>query len=123
LGNEAHRILIARFVLQVGKGTVPMCLVVDDLRHRGLQAEIAAVTLDARVIGEAVRVARGTRIIISLSEITRRYVKVRLVIAAEPALRNHVEDAVGAATFVRHVTAPFDTQRLYVQRIDRGAED
>ena len=72
LGDEGHRILLARLVLQVRERTVPVRLVVDHLGDGGLQAEIAAIALDARIVREVARVARDADVVVGLAEIPRR---------------------------------------------------
>jgi hypothetical protein len=61
--------LLARLVLQVGERTVAMRLVMDHLRVGGLQAEIAAIALDARIVREVVRMARDAQVVVGLAEI------------------------------------------------------
>jgi hypothetical protein len=80
-------------VLQFGEQTIAMRLVMDHLRVGSLQAEIAAIALDARIVREVVRMASDAEIILSLAEIPRGGVEFGLVGPAETALRDDVEDA------------------------------
>ncbi len=70
--DPAELILRARIEKQRKKSAHAARLIVDHLRNRRRQAEFGAVSVDARIVGEALRVAADVELIVGGIEDSRR---------------------------------------------------
>ena len=85
--------------------------VVHNLGHRRLQAEVAAVAVDARVVGEAFGVAAEAKCVIGLVEVACAQDELSLVVALEAGARDHIEHAVGAVAELGAIAAAIRPRR------------
>jgi hypothetical protein len=97
-------------------------VVVNDLRNGRLQAEIAAIGVDAGVVGEAFGVAAEAEGVVGLIEISRAEDKFRFVVALEARAGYYVEDAVGTIAELRAVASAIDFQIVDILGIDLRAQ-
>src|SRR5205823_5485556 len=91
--------------------------VVDDLRHRGFNSEIAAICVHARVVGESFGVAADVEFVISLVEIAKAGYKFCLTVTLESGARNDIEYTVGSVSEFGTVTSAVDLQVVNIFRI------
>ncbi len=96
----------------------PCLPVVDDLGHRRLEPEIAAVAADAAVVGEPFGVPSEIELVVRLAVAAGAHDQLRFIVAFEAGARHHVEDAVGAVAVLRVVAAPLHVQVIHVLRIE-----
>ncbi len=92
--------------------------IVNHLRHRRLEPEVAAVAADAAVVGESLRVPAEVELVVGLPVAPRAHDQLRLVVAFESGAGNHVEDAVGAVAVLGVVAPPLHVQVVDVLRIE-----
>jgi len=90
---------------------------VNDLRNRGLQAQIAAVAVDAGIVREALAVAAEAELIVGLIEIARAEDKFSLTVTLEAGPRDHVEHAVSAIPEFRPITSATHFQIVNIFRV------
>ena len=93
-----------------------------DLGNGRLQAEIAAVAIDAGVIGEAFGVAAEAEGIVGLIEIAGAQDEFGLVVALESGAGHDVEDAVRAVAELGAIAAAIDFDVIHVFGIELRAE-
>ena len=93
-----------------------------DLRNGRLQAEIAAVAVDAGVIGEALGVTAEAELIVGLVEVAGGQDEFAFVVALEAGARDDVEDAIGTIAELRAVAAAIDFDVFQVFRIELRAD-
>ena len=96
--------------------------VVDDLGNGRLQAEIAAVAVDAGIVGEAFGVAAKAEGVVGLVEIAGAEHEFGLVIAFEAGAGNYVENSIGAVAEFRAVAAAIDFNIFHVFGIELRAD-
>ncbi len=89
-----------------------------DLRHGRLQAEIAAVRVDAGVVSEILGMASEAEGIVGLVEISGAQDEFSLVVALEAGAWNDVENSVGAVSELRAITAAVDFHILEIFGIE-----
>ena len=92
------------------------------LRNGGLQTEIAAVGVDAGVVGEALGVAAKAEGIVGLVEVSGAEDEFGLAVALEAGAGDDVEDAVGAITEFCAVASAVNLEIVDVLGIKLGAE-
>ncbi len=97
--------------------------IVHDLGNRRLQAEIAAVAVDAGVVGEAFGVAAEAEGVVGLVEVAGAEDEFGLVVALETGAGHDVEDAVGAVAELGAIAAAIDFHVIHVFGIELRRRD
>jgi len=108
LGDEAELIFGCGVVEEGGEATVAVGGVVDDDSSGWGEAVVAAVAVEAGVVGELFGVVTEVELIVSLEEAAGAEDELGLAIALKACARDDVEDAVGAVAYVGGVAAALD---------------
>src|ERR1700722_17363351 len=103
--NEAQLIRGIDVKNQRSEAAVAIGCVVYDLRHRSLNSQIAAIAVDAGVIGEPFGVAAEAEGIVGLIEISGAQYNLCFIVPLESGARHDVEDSIGAISKIRAVAA------------------
>ena len=93
------------------------------MNHRGggrFQPKIAAIAVDAGVVGEFVGVPAKVELIVGLEEIPRAENQLRFIVALEARARGDVEDPVRTIAVVGGVAAALDFESVNVLGVDLG---
>ena len=125
LAQRSHEAQLVRGIDvedQRAEAAVAVGGIVNDLRDRRLDAEIAAVAVDAGVVGEALGVAAEAELVVGLIEISGAEHEFGLAVALESGAGHDVEDAVGAVAEFRAVAAAADFEVVDVFGIELRAE-
>ena len=96
--------------------------IVHDLRNGRLKSEIAAVAVDAGVVGEAAGVAAEAELIVGLVEVAASEDEFGVVVALEAGAGDDVEDAIGAVAELGSVTAAIDFDVVQILGIELGTK-
>src|SRR5271165_1792427 len=94
----------------------------NDLRNRCLNAEIAAISVHAGVISEALGVTAKVELIVGLIEVARTQDQFGFIISLKARARGDVEDSVGAIPVGRVVASPLDFQVVDILGIKLRSE-
>ena len=121
-GDEAELVGGIDVVDEVSEAADAVDGIVHDLGNGRLQSEIAAVAVDAGVIGEAAGVAAEAELIVGLVEVAAGEDEFGFVVALEAGAGNDVEDAIGAVAELGAVAAAIDFDVVEVLGIELGAE-
>ena len=97
--------------------------IVHHLRNGRLQAEIAAIAVDAGVVGEAFGVAAEAERVVGLVEVAGAEHEFGLVVALEAGAGNDVEDAIGAVAELGAIAAAIDFDVIHVFGIELRRRD
>src|ERR1700722_17199369 len=118
LGDEAELVFRGAVVEQRCEAAVAVGGVVDyDSCGRG-EAVVAAVAVEAGVVGELFCVVTEVELVVGLEEAACREDELGLAGALEAGAGDYVEDAVGAVAYVGGVTAALDFDVVDVLGID-----
>ncbi len=96
--------------------------VVNHLPDRRLQAVVAAISVQARVIGEALGVPAEIELIVGLIPIAERDDQFRLVVALEAGAGHDIEDPVRAVSVLRIVAAALNFEIIDVLGVNLRAQ-
>ena len=124
LPNRSHQAQLIRRVHvenERSESAVAIFGVVNDGGARSLQSKIAAVSVEAGVVGKTPGVPSKVDLAIGLIEIAEAQSKFALPVAFEAGARNHIEDAVGAVAVTRIVAAALGFQVVNVFGIELRA--
>src|SRR3954468_23645966 len=91
--------------------------VMDNLRHRRFNSQIAAICVHAGVVGESFGVAADIEFVVSLVEIAEAGDKFCLTVTLESCARNDIEYAVSAVSRFSAVTSAVNLEVVNVFRI------
>src|ERR1700722_3691597 len=94
----------------------------DYVGNGRLQSQVATITVDAHVIGEALGVAAETECVIRLIEIAGTQNQLGLVVSLETGAGDDVEDTVSAIAELRAITPTIDFQVINVFGIKLGTD-
>jgi len=95
---------------------------VHNLGNRRLQAEIAAIGIDAGVVREAVGMTAETEEVVGLVEVSGGDGELGLVIALEAGAGHDVENSVGAVAELRAIAAAIDFDVIQILGIELRPE-
>ncbi len=99
-----------------GESAVAIHRIVDYLGNRRLKPVVAAVSVQARIVGKALRMSSATNLIVRLIEISSREDEVAFPVALEAGAGHNIEDAIRAVAIIRVVAAAIDLERINVSR-------
>ena len=122
LSDEAKLVGRVTVVEEGGETADSVLRVVDGLRDRRLQAEVAAVAAEAGIPGEFLAVVAEADLVVGLVEVSGGKHKFAFAAAFEAGARQHVEHAVGAVAQVGAVAAAFHFERVDVFGVDLRAD-
>src|ERR1035438_5655413 len=88
----------------------------NNLGDRRLQAEIAAIGIDAGVISEALGVADEAEGVVGLIEIAGAQDQFALIVALKTGAGHDVEDAIGTVSKLGAVAAAIDLDVIHILR-------
>ena len=107
---------------QRAEATVAVGRVMNDLRDRRFNAQIAAIGVDAGIVGEALGVAAKAELVVGLIEISGAEHEFGLAVTLKSGARHDVEDAVGAVSEFGAVAAAADFEVVDVFGIELRPE-
>src|SRR5580704_14530845 len=94
----------------------------ENFGDRWREAVVAAVAVEAGVVGEFFCVVAEAELVVSLEVVAGGDDELGLAVALEAGAGNDVEDAVGAVAYVGGVTATLDFDVVDVFGVDLGGE-
>src|SRR6266853_6166935 len=77
------------------------------MKNRGswrLESQVASISTEAAIVGEALRVPSAADLVVGLIEISEACDEVALLVSLESRSRNDIEDTVGPIPIVRIIT-------------------
>ncbi len=122
LGDEAELIFGGAVVDEGGEGAFSVGGVVVDLGDGRGEAVVAAVAVEAGVVGEFFGVVAEVELVVGLEEVAGGEDEFGLAGAFESGAGDDVEDAVGAVAEVGGVAAALDFEVVDVLGVDLGGE-
>ena len=122
LGDEAELVLRGAVVDEGGEAAVAVGGIVDDLADGRGEAVVAAVAVEAGVVGELFGVVAEVELVVGLEEVAGGEDEFGLAVALEAGAGDDVEDAVGAVADVGGVAAALDLEVVDVLGVDLRGE-
>ena len=122
LGDEAELIFGAAVVDEGGEAAVAVGGIVEDHADGRGEAVVAAVAVEAGVVGEVLGVVAEVELVVGLEEVAGGDDELGLAVALEAGAGDDVEDAVGAVADVGGVAAALDLDVVDVFGADLGGE-
>ena len=122
LGDKAELVLRRAVVDERGEAAVAVGGIVKDLADGRGEAVVAAVAVEAGVVGELLGVVAEVELVVGLEEVAGGEDELGLAVALEAGARHDVEDAVGAVADVGGVAAALDFEVVDVLGVDLRAE-
>ena len=122
LGDEAELVFGGAVVDEGGEAAVAVGGVVEDLGDGWGEAVVAAVAVEAGVVGEFFGVVAEAELVVGLEEVAGGEDEFGLAVALEAGAGDDVEDAVGAVADVGGVAAALDFDVVDVFGVDLRAE-
>ena len=122
LGDEAELVFGGAVVDEGGEAAVAVGGVVEDCGDGRGEAVVAAVAVEAGVVGELFGVVAEVELVVGLEEVAGGEDELGLAVALEAGAGDDVEDAVGAVADVGGVAAALDFEVVDVLGIDLRAE-
>src|ERR1022692_3366690 len=117
-GHEAQLVGGIDIENEGAEAAVAIFRVVNHLQNRRLDAEIAAVGVDAGIVGEAFGVTAEAEGVVGLVEIPGAEHELGLAVALEAGARDHVKDSISAVTELRAVAPAIDFEIVDVLGIE-----
>src|SRR5712664_374651 len=120
--DEAKLICLRRVENQRSEAANAVVVVVPLLRLRRHQAHIGAISADAGVIGEAIRVIADADLVVGGMETAIGGGELHFTVAFETRARNDVEDTVSPVAVLRRITPALDLHDINVFGVELRAD-
>ena len=122
LGDVAELVGGVAVVDERGEAAVAVFGVVDRRGDGGLESVVAAVAVEAGVLGEFFGVVAEAELVVGLVEVAGGEDELGLAVAFEAGAGDDVEDAVGAVADVGGVAAALDLEGIDILGVDLRAD-